>query len=225
MDDQIGADGEHRRLQHHAQDLGDRAEAARDVAHALLPIQIGMVRVLPALGDPAQHAHGDQRLGVAPAGFGKTVARDRETGRLFRRLAGQILGEHRQRDQDDRADQRGDADQRMKGKADDEVERHPGQIEQRDRAETGQERAYAVEIAQRLQAVVALSHLQRQPHDRIVDPAAERLIEAGADPNQDASADQVENGLARYKGQPPGRRARPASARCGSAARGRRPPA
>jgi hypothetical protein len=36
MNDQIGADRQHRRLQHHAQHLGDRAEAARHVAGALV---------------------------------------------------------------------------------------------------------------------------------------------------------------------------------------------
>ena len=68
VDDEIGADPEHRRLQHHAHHLGDGAEAAGDVAGALIAGQIFLVGLAPALGQPARHAHGDQHFGVAPAG-------------------------------------------------------------------------------------------------------------------------------------------------------------
>ena len=53
----------------------------------------------------------------------------------------------------ERADQRRDADPGMEQEADREVERHPGQVEQRRRPEAGQEAADLVEIAHRLQAV------------------------------------------------------------------------
>ena len=59
------------------------------------------------------------------------------------------------RDQDDRADQRGQADHEMEGKADRQIERQPRQIEERARPHAGQERANIVEVAQRLQALVA----------------------------------------------------------------------
>jgi hypothetical protein len=55
-----------------------------------------------------------------------------------------------------------------------------------------QERAHAVEIAQRLQAVAAVSGLQRQAHDGLVDARAQRLVELAADPHENAAADHVE---------------------------------
>ena len=108
MDHQIGADREHRRLQHHAQHLGDRAEAAGDVAGALIARQIVLVGLAPAPGQPAGHAHRDQHFGVAPAGGGEVVAPRRQRHRLLGRRARQELGDQRQRHQDDGADQRGE---------------------------------------------------------------------------------------------------------------------
>ena len=67
-----------------------------------------------------------------------------------------------------------------------------------------------------------LPTLQRQAHDGLVDAPAERLIEAAADAHQDAAADQVEQAQRRIEAGRRGSAARPASARCGSAARGRR---
>ena len=50
-----------------------------------------------------------------------------------------------------------------------EIERHPRQIEQRDRPDAAEETSDIVEIAQRLQAVVAATDQQRQPHDGVED--------------------------------------------------------
>ncbi len=78
-------------------------------------------------------------------------------------------------------------------KADDEIERDPGQVEQGDRPHAGQEGAQVVEVAQRLQAVAAIAGFQRQADQRVIDAVADRLVEAGADAHQDAAADQVEH--------------------------------
>ena len=78
VDHEIGADREHGRLQHHAQHLCDRAEAAGDVAGALIARQIGFVGLAPALGQPPGHAHRDQHFGVAAAGGGQIVAPRRQ---------------------------------------------------------------------------------------------------------------------------------------------------
>jgi hypothetical protein len=59
-------------------------------------------------------------------------------------------------------------------------------------AHSRQERAHAVEVAQRLKAVAAVPRPQRQTHDRLVHASAQRLVEPPADPHQDASADHVE---------------------------------
>ena len=70
-----------------------------------------------------------------------------------RRLAGAELGQQRQPDEQDRADQCGDADPEVEQEADREIERHPRQVEQRRRPEARQEAADLIEVAQRLQAV------------------------------------------------------------------------
>ena len=155
VDHEIGADREHRRLQHHAHDLGDGAETAGDVAGALIARQIFFVGLAPALGQSARHAHRDQHLGVAPAGGGQIVATRREPHGLARRLARHEFGDDGERDQDDRADQRGQADHGMEGEADRQIERQPRQVEERARSHAGEERADVVEIAQRLQALIA----------------------------------------------------------------------
>jgi len=71
----------------------------------------------------------------------------------------------------------------MEGKADREIERDPGQIEQGDRAEAGEIGADGIEVAQRLEAVAAVASQQWQPHQRIVYTAAERLVERAAEQN------------------------------------------
>ena len=195
IDDQIAADGEHRRLQHHAEHLGHGAEAAGDVAHAPLAFEIFLVGLVPAPRHPPQHAHGDERLGIAPAGVGERIAGEREPGRFLDRPAGHVFGDQRHAGQDDGAAQRGDADQRVKGEADRDVERHPGQIEHGDRPEAAEEAADAVEIAHRQHAVVALADLERQARHRVEHAGAQRLVEARADTHQDAPADQVEHAL------------------------------
>ena len=171
MDHQIGADPEHRRLQGHAHDLGDRAEAAGDVAGALIARQIILVGLAPAPGQAPGHSHRDQHFGVAPAGGGEIVAARRQTHRLARRRARHVFGHDGEGDQDDRADQRGQADHDVEGETDRQIERQPRQIEERARPHAGEERADIVEIAQRLQALIASAHHQRQAHDGLEHPA------------------------------------------------------
>ena len=155
VDHEIGADGEHRRLQHHPQHLGDRAETAGDVAGALVAGEIFLVGLAPALRQASGHPHRDQHFGIAPAGGGEIVAARRQSHRLARRLPRHVLGDQRQRHQDDCADQRGEADQDMEGKADREIKRQPRQVEERARPHGAEKGADIVEIAQRLQALVA----------------------------------------------------------------------
>jgi hypothetical protein len=155
MDHQIGADREDGGLKHQAQHLGDGAEAAADVAGAPLVAQKLAVCVAPALRHAGNHAHGGERLGVATAGFGEAVARDGRFGCRLARRAHERLGQQRKRNEHDRPGECGKADERMEGKADCQIKRYPGQIEQGDRTEAGEIRADGVEIAQRLVAFTA----------------------------------------------------------------------
>ena len=82
----------------------------------------------------------------------------------------------------------------MERETDREIERNPGQVEERDRTKAREKRPDGVKVAQRLNAVAAVSDDQRQPHDRVVDALAHCLVERVADPHHDAAADQVEDG-------------------------------
>ena len=73
IDHEIGADREHAGLQHHAQHLGRRSEAARDVAGARW---LARYLVLAALQSAAMRPVipiGRQNFGVAPARLGKRL--------------------------------------------------------------------------------------------------------------------------------------------------------
>ena len=122
-----------------------------------------------------------------------------KAGRGPRRLARHGLGQHGDDAENDGAEQRRKPDVGMEQKADHEIDRQPGQVEQRGWPDARQERSDAVEIAQRLQPVIAVADLQRQTHDRLVNPAAERLVEAAADTHQDAAADQIEQAQRRVE--------------------------
>ena len=195
MDHQIGADRQHRRLQHHAQHLGDRTEAARHVAGALIAGQIALVGFGPALGQPSGHAHRDQHFGVAPAGRRQIVAARRQRHGILGRLARHQFGDHGQDHQNDGADQRGQAQQPVERETNGEVERQPGQIEERARPLAAEEGADVIEVAQRLQAFVAGADHQRQAHDGFEHAGIDGFIERGADAAENPSPDQVEAAL------------------------------
>jgi hypothetical protein len=129
MDHEPGADGENRRLQQQPQHLRSGAEAADDVAGVAARCDIVTVKVAPAPGDAARHAHRRDRLGVAPARFQKRIARYGKLRGVAGRLARLHLGHDSERDQDDGTGERGQADIRMEQKANGEVDRHPRQVE------------------------------------------------------------------------------------------------
>ena len=78
---------------------------------------------------------------------------DRELRGAAGRPPGLQFGHDGERDEDDGAGERGQADIGVEQKADGEIDRHPGQIEQGDRPGTGQKAAHGVEIADRLRAI------------------------------------------------------------------------
>ena len=195
MDHEIGADAEHRGLQHHPHHLGHRAKAAGDVARVLVAGEIFLVGFVPALVEPARHAHRDQHLGVAAAGGSQIVAPRGQRHRLARRLARHVFGDQRQPDEKDSANQRGEADHDVKGEADREIERQPRQVEEGARTHAAEEGADIVEIAQRLQPLAASARDQRQPHHDIEHARVQGFVERGADAAEDAAAQQVEEAL------------------------------
>ena len=195
VDHEIGADAEHRGLQHHPHHLGHGAEAAGDVARVLVAGEIFFVGFVPALVEPARHAHRDQHLGIAAACGGEIVAPRGQGHRLARRLARHVFGDQRQPHQEDGADQRGDADHDVEGEADREIERQPWQVEEGARPHAAEERTDIVEIAQRLQPFAASAAHQRQSHHDVEHARVQGLVERGADAAEDAAAQQIEEAL------------------------------
>ena len=83
----------------------------------------------------------------------------------------------------------------MKQETDGEIDRHPRQIEEGDGPAAGQEAAHRIEIADRLGAVALGAGLERQPHDRVVNPQTHGFVEAMPDADQDAAPDHVDQAL------------------------------
>jgi hypothetical protein len=152
IDHQPGADREYRRLQQQAQHLRGGAKSAADIARAPAGHDEIAVELMPVLGNAADPAHCRDRLGVAPARLEQRIARHGKLRGAAGRVTGLDLGDDRQGDENDRAEQRGQADEGMKQKTDREIDRHPGQIEERHRAAPGQEAAHTVQIANGLRA-------------------------------------------------------------------------
>ena len=83
----------------------------------------------------------------------------------------------------------------MERKADGEIERQPGQIEECARPLASEERADVVEVAERLQALIAAADHQRQAHDGLEHPGVDGFVERGADAAENPAPDQVEGAL------------------------------
>ena len=83
----------------------------------------------------------------------------------------------------------------MEQETDPEIDRHPRQIEKGDRPGSGKKAAHHIEIADRLGAVAFRADLERQPHDRVVNPQTHRLVEAMTDPHQNAAPDHIDEAL------------------------------
>ena len=196
MDHEIGADREHRRLQHHAQApwRSRQGRRRRRWRADCRPDSVSLASLQRLVSRP------DMPIATSTSALRRLVA-----ARSLRRAASVIASRagvrdrnsviKRQRHQDDGADQSGDAEQPVKRKADRQIERQPGQIEERARPHAAEKRADIVEIAQRLQALVAAADHQRQAHHGVEHAGVEGLVERGSDAAEDATADQVEAAL------------------------------
>ena len=159
VDHEPSADREDRRLQQQAQDFRRRAEPAADVAGASAGCDEITIELMPPFGNAADHTHCGDCLGVAPARFQERVTRHGKLRGAAGRMAGLDLGDDCQGDKDDGAEQRSQSDQGVKQKTDREINRHPGQIEERDWAAAGQKAAHAVEVANGLGALAFAADL------------------------------------------------------------------
>jgi hypothetical protein len=118
---------------------------------------------------------------------------------LFHGTLGDQLGHQREHGEDGGPGKRRDAEPEMKCETDGNVKRQPGQIEQRGRPASRQERADRVEIAKRLRLTAAHRHAQLQADHRIVNPGGQKLIEPIGDAHQQTPAHRIEKPLKRIK--------------------------
>ena len=150
LDDEIGAERQHRRLQQEAQPLGDRGEEGRAVPCPTLDGQQILRQRPPARFDIGQHAHGGDGFGIGAGVIGLALPRTLGRIGLLRGPARHgFVDDHQQRNQ--HAAARGEPPQhRMKHEDDAEIDRQPGQVEQRHRAATADELAQDIAIAHRI---------------------------------------------------------------------------
>jgi hypothetical protein len=111
------------------------------------------------LGDAADHAHCGDRLGIAPAGFEERITCHGELCRAAGRMARLDLGNDRQSDENDGAEQRGQADQGVKQKTNREINRHPRQIKECHRTASGKKAAHIIQVANGLRALAFATDL------------------------------------------------------------------
>ena len=83
------------------------------------------------------------------------------------------------------------ADPRMKGKADHQVQRYPGQVEQRRRAAACQKRPDLVQVPQWLLPVAGNALSQGLGYDMAEGMMAQFFVEARSDPREDPTPDAV----------------------------------
>jgi len=112
-------------------------------------------------------------------------------GWLRARGAARPLGEQCRARQHDAADQRQYSQPRMDHSTDEEEHWNPRQIDDRDRALSGQKRPDLIEVADRLVRFAALPAGGRQPDDRPVHDAREVLVEKSRRARHYTAADQV----------------------------------
>ena len=137
IDNQIGTDPHHGRLQHHAQHARKGAQSGSHIGGSLVSIHVAHVGGVPTCGQAGRHGHSFNSFGISPAGLGKRQPVSPVHGRGLGRSARQYFSYERERDEHDRPRQRGGADPEVKGKAQPQIERHPGEIEQRGRPQAG----------------------------------------------------------------------------------------
>ena len=195
VDHQVGADAERRRLQRHPEDLRHRAEAAGDIGRLLLARHVAVIRLRPERAEAPPHAHRVEHLRVAATGFCERIAILREADHHLGGAPRLHVRQDRQPDQENGPNHRGDADPGVEGEADRQVERDPGKVEQCRRTEPGQEAANLVKISQGLEAIADLPRFQGKLRERREDPLAKRAIDRRPDPDQDATAQKVQDSL------------------------------
>src|SRR4029079_4296602 len=143
----------------------------------------------------AGHAHRLHNFGIAPGGLEQSVTDGGKSDRGFGRRAGHRFHRYREDNQNEGANRRRDANQRMKEEANSHIEWHPRQIEQGTWASATQKATDLIEVADQLQSVAAASGLERKARNYVIRPTRQLVIDCTPDPQQNAAADLVQNSL------------------------------
>jgi hypothetical protein len=150
VDDEPGADAEHRHLHALPRHARQRRQACRGQAEPHLLVEQPLVPLPPGADTGAHHAHADDDLGMAREclGVARHAARLRQ-----RRLGGgtrEPLGRERQQAECGRTGAGGDRQQRMHESDHQQVDRQPRRIEERAHAGAAEEAAQLRDVAQPL---------------------------------------------------------------------------
>ena len=188
---QPGADAEHGELDELP---GEARETGEEPTHAGGPellAQGGIVRLGPALRHGGQHAERRHHVGVAYRTVDIAPGAPRLRLCFLGGLARQPLVQDRKHEHGKRTGQRHDAEHRMEKENDEQEERQPRRIEERDQPGAAEERAHGVHVAQPVQVARAAEpgRLREQP---IEHARPERAIERRARHAQQPRANHVE---------------------------------
>src|SRR6476659_4388559 len=135
-----------------------------------------LVVIIPRAGT------GRHGFGIAPGGLEQSVPGGGKSDRGFGRRAGHRFHRYREDNQNEGANRRRDANQRMKEETNSHIERHPRQIEQGAWASATQKATDLIEIADRLQSVAAAPGLERKAGHDVISAARQLVIDGTTDP-------------------------------------------
>ena len=190
-DDEVCPHAQHRDLNRLAHELGCRGYPRRGPAGSELRGEDFVMTSFPTRQDTRGHAHRGDRLGIAQAQIDELRRLARLCLHRLQWLARESFVGDRQDQEDQRADERHQSEQRMKQADDDDVDGNPGDVEEREDRGAGEERAQNRNVPQRMLGIVrrrptaAGQHLAQ--HD-----GAERLVESDCPARQELGADEVQ---------------------------------
>ena len=195
MNDEIGADAEHRRLQQEPYGFRHTTECADHIRRAAHGFEIGTVGFGPPRRQRAAHIHRRDGFGIAAIRFHQPAAHARLLVHFAGRRTAGLFGDDREPEQNQAAGKRGHAQPKMNEKAQGQEDRHPRQIDDGNGPGAGQKAADLVEIAQWLLGGSDALRLQSEPDDGSMDRGAQMVVEQHGAARDDARANEIEHAL------------------------------
>ncbi|MCY1349948.1 hypothetical protein D9M69_361660 [compost metagenome] len=183
LDGQQGAGTQDQRLQGDPHEAAGAVDVGGAVGRLGLLLEDAPVAAVPALADRRQHAHGLDHFGIAQVVVGEGAGGHRGLVGLRQRAAGDHLGEQGQGEENHRADQGDDAQQRVYEEDHQQVDGRPGSVEEGEQAVTGEELANLGQVLQGLRRVAA-GAAQVALEGRIEDALVQAHVQPVAEADQ-----------------------------------------